>query len=120
MAEIVIAGGAEETRILLRGLVRLHRHQVVAEGTGPDALASLPKSPAPRLLLVDVDLEEDGWGNAISDAWRDHPDLRIILIARSRSPRLEARAKELGIAVLLRSPFAIHELVDAISPKAPV
>jgi CheY-like chemotaxis protein len=119
MAEIVIAGGTEETRILLRGLVRLHRHQVVAEGTGVEVLANLPKSPAPRLVLVDVDLEQDGWGSGIADAWRDHPDLRIILIARSRSPRLEARAKELGVAVLLRSPFAIHELVDAISPKSP-
>jgi CheY-like chemotaxis protein len=119
MSEIVIAGGTEETRILLRGLVRLHRHQVVAEGSGPEILGSLPTGAGSRVLLVDVDLDEAAWASRIADARRDHPDLRLILISRSRSPRLETRAKELGVAVLLHSPFAIHELVEAITPPAP-
>jgi hypothetical protein len=116
MADVAIIGGSEETRLLLRGLVRLHRHRVVFEGSGPVGLRDLPAEPLGLVVLLDADVESAEWAEPIRRALRSFPGRRAILISPTRSPRIEGRAKELGFAVLLRRPFAVHELVEAISP----
>ena len=118
MAEVAIVGGSEETRLLLRGLVRLHHHRVIAEGAGPESFAELPTEPTGLVLLIDADIEKPEWAEGIGHALRGHPGRRAVLISPTRSPRIEGRAKELGFATLLRRPFAVHELVEAISPPA--
>jgi len=121
MTDVAIVGGSEETRLLLRGLARLHRNRVVFEGPSPSSLAELPAEPPELVVLIDADVESAEWAGPIEAALRPHPLRRGILIAPTRSPRIEQRAKELGIASVLRRPFAVHELVDilAATPRPP-
>jgi len=123
MSDVAIVGGSEETRLLLRGLVRLHRYRVVFEGPGPESLRELPSEPADLVVLIDGDLESEEWAEPIQAALRAHPTHRAILIAPSRSPRVEQRARELGFTSVLRRPFAVHELVEVIAtpptPRSP-
>jgi len=118
MTDVAIVGGSEETRLLLRGLARLHHHRVVFEGPAPTALADLPKGPDGLTVLIDADIEAEEWADPIEQALRPHPGRRGILIAPSRSPRVELRAKELGFAAVLRRPFAVHELVSVLTPAS--
>jgi hypothetical protein len=119
MADVAIVGGSEETRLLLRGLVRLHHHRVISEGAGPESLAELPTEPAALVVLIDADIEQPEWADPIQAALRGPSGRRAILISPARSPRIESRSKELGFSALLRRPFAVHELVEAIAPPAP-
>ncbi|MCI4339842.1 MAG: hypothetical protein L3K06_03670 [Thermoplasmata archaeon] len=119
MADVAIVGGSEETRLLLRGLVRLHHHRVLSEGAGPEALSELPEEPASLVVLIDADIEKPEWAEPIRLALRDRPSRRAVLISPTRSPRIENRSKELGFATLLRRPFAVHELVEAIHVPVP-
>lgn len=118
MQHVAIAGGTDETRLLLRGLVRLHHHRVVAEGFGPETLTESSNDGAPTVALVDADLDDPRWADAVRRCSAARPGIRIILLTASRSPQLEARAKELGVAALLHRPFAVHELVDVVEPPA--
>jgi hypothetical protein len=119
MTDVAIVGGSEETRLLLRGLARLHHNRVIFEGPTPASLAELPAAPEGLVVLIDADIEAEEWAGPIEAALRDAPVRRGILIAPTRSPRVEQRAKELGFASILRRPFAVHELVEALKPPVP-
>jgi hypothetical protein len=116
MTDVAIVGGSEETRLLLRGLTRLHHHRVVFEGAAPDSLKDLPAGGDALTILFDVDIDSTDWPTPIGAALKAHPARRGILIAPTRSPRIEQRAKELGFAAVLRRPFAVHELVEVLQP----
>ncbi len=116
MKHVAIAGGTDETRLLLRGLVRLHHHRVVAEGFGPEVLREIPTDGGDPVLLVDADLEEPRWADALRAWTRAHPNAQVILLTPSRSPQIEAHARALGVTGLLRRPFAVHELVEVLDP----
>ena len=116
MTNVIIVGGSDETRLLLRGLLRLHRQRVLGEGTTASYLSNLPVPPEPSVLLLDVDLEEAEWLTAIRAAVERCKGLRAILLTPSRSPRVEELARQAGITALVRRPFAVHELIEAVAP----
>jgi len=118
MTNVAIAGGSEETRLLLRGLVRLYRHKVVAEGPGPETLRELPADLVAPVLLLDVDLDQPGWTTEIVETVRRYPGTRIILLTPNRSPRVDTAARDLGVHTVLRRPFAVHQLVAALDTSS--
>lgn len=115
MTSVAVVGGSEESRLLLRGLVRLHRHRVVAEGGTPEVLRELPADGGALVVLIDADLDDEAWSEGISSALRGMDHRRGVLITPSRSPAVEQRARALGIVGVLRRPFAIHELVEVLT-----
>ena len=118
MANVIIVGGSDETRLLLRGLLRLHRQRVLSEGTTTEYLKTLPTSTEPSVLLLDVDLEAPEWLSAIRQTVDRIEGMRAVLLTPSRSPRVEELARRAGVSKLLRRPFAVHELIEAVSPDS--
>ena len=116
MKHVAIAGGSDETRLLLRGLVRLHHHKVLVEGAGPEVFAKIPGEVADPVVLLDVDLEDPRWSDSVPKAVAKLPKARFVLITPSRSAQFEGRVRALGIAAVLHRPFAVHELVEIIEP----
>jgi len=120
MAKVAVVGGSEETRLLLRGLLRLHRHQVVQEGPTLECLERLPPATlqGPLVLVVDANLDEGSWGERAGRVLHDHPHVRGVLLSPSRSSRVENQAKSAGFAAVVRRPFSMQELVAAVEPPA--
>ncbi len=118
MANVVIVGGAEEAQLILRGLLRLHQHRIVGAGLqGAAALEMLRQTKEP-VLLIDVDSKEPPWTEFVPDARRANPATRVVLLTPSRSARLDAQARSLGVSALVRRPFAIQELLNAVGPAS--
>jgi DNA-binding NtrC family response regulator len=114
----VIVGGAEEAQLILRGLLRLHQHRIIGTGLqGMAALEALRQTTDP-VLLLDVDSKEPIWTEFIPEARRVNPATRVVLLTPSRSTRLDSQARSLGVAALVRRPFAIQELLSAVEPPA--
>jgi CheY-like chemotaxis protein len=111
--EVAIYSGNDEIRLLLRGLLKLHRFHVVREGGVPAALRDLPKDSSP-VVVLDADLDEMGWVEAIQVLRKERPELRVILLTATRSPRVEGQAKASGIDVVVRRPFPVHALLEAV------
>lgn len=117
MANVVIIGGTEEAQLILRGLLRLHQHRIVgATLSGPQALEMLRQAADP-VLLVDTDLKEPSWNDFVPEAIRANGKSRVVLLTPTRSARLESQARSLGVAALVRRPFAIQELLNAVNPN---
>lgn len=118
MASVVIVGGSEETRLLLRGLLRLYRHRVVADGPRFDALGSIPSGVQPSVAVVDIDLDDAHSAEEMVRAMKSIPSLHVLLLTSERSVRTEGRAKELGVERVVVRPFAVHDLMEAVEAVA--
>jgi AmiR/NasT family two-component response regulator len=114
----VIVGGTEETRLLLRGLVRLHQHRVLGEaGTAEMLPVSDPNDP-PQVLILVGDGEGDEWPHELATARSLQPTLLPLLIVTERTPELIERARRMGVKAVLNRPFAIRDLVSSVEAVA--
>jgi DNA-binding NarL/FixJ family response regulator len=114
----VIVGGSEETRLLLRGLVRLHHHRVVGESATAQGLEALPPNASPRVLILVADGDGEEWPHELGLALERQPGLLPLLIVPDLTPDLVARARRLGVRGVLNRPFAIRDLVSAVEAVA--
>jgi len=111
----VLLGGSEDTRLLLRGLLRLHRHRVLLEAQSPDGIERLPASPETKILILDAGSDGDGqWADNLASVLRARSDLRALVILPSSDPALENRARKAGARAILVRPFAIRDFVEAV------
>ncbi|MFZ1022954.1 MAG: hypothetical protein WAN87_02315 [Thermoplasmata archaeon] len=116
-ATAVVVAGDEETRVLLRGLLRLHHFRVLGEAEGCSQAVQLIQERRPSLLMADVSLSEGSIQSLIRDARAITPTLRIVVVAPASRPPPVSDAQTRPDAVLLR-PFRIHQFADALSPRS--
>ena len=115
----IVVAGDEETRVLLRGLLRLHHYRVDGEAEGVTPAVELIGLHRPTLLVVDASLAEGSVGPLIGQARSLVPGLRVILVApASRPPNLSADMAQRPDALLLR-PFRIRQFAEALVPSGP-
>ena len=115
----IVVAGDEETRVLLRGLLRLHHFRVDGEAEGVTPAVELIGAHRPTLLVVDASLAEGSVGPLIGHARHLVPRLRVILVApASRPPSLPADTAQRPDALLLR-PFRIRQFAEALVPPSP-
>ncbi|HYB79216.1 MAG TPA: hypothetical protein VEG66_05600 [Thermoplasmata archaeon] len=114
-APAIVLGGSEDTRLLLRGLLRLHRHRVLLEAPTREAVDRLPPSAEVKILVLDAGTDKaDVWANELSSLLRVRSDLRALVILPSSDPGLETRARQAGARAVLVRPFAIRDFVEAV------
>jgi len=119
-APAIVLGGNEDTRLLLRGLLRLHRHRVLLEAATREAVDRLPASPETKILVLDVGTEKgEGWADDLGLLLRGRSDLRALVILPSSDPSLETRARQAGARATLVRPFAIRDFIEAVDSLAP-
>jgi CheY-like chemotaxis protein len=110
----VICGPNEDTRLLLRGLLRLHRHPVVWEARTLGDLEQMPPSTETRILLLDVEAEDGAWNVDLARALQSRPGLRAVVILPVTASDAAPRALSAGARAALSRPFAIQDLVKAL------
>ncbi len=114
-----MVAGDEETRVLLRGLLRLHHFRVDGEAAGATEALELLREHRPALLVADISLAEGSSAALIAEARAAVPNLRVILVApASRPPPAPADGLPGPDVVLLR-PFRIRQFVDALAMGPP-
>ncbi len=114
----VVVAGDEETRVLLRGLLRLHHCRVLGEAGGVSRAMDLLAHQRPSVLVADVNLSEGSYTDLLTEAKRLDPTLRIILVVPS--PRAHAPVPDGARPdALLYRPFRIREFAEALANVRP-
>lgn len=116
MANVVIVGGAEEAQLILRGLLRLHQHRILGTGLPTAAALDLLRATSNPVLLIDIDAKDPVWTDFVPRACQANPATRVVLLSPTRSTRLDGQARALGVAALVRRPFAVQDLLQAVEP----
>ena len=109
----VVVAGEEETRVLLRGLLRLHRFRVLGEASGVTPGLQILDTQAPTVLVVDSELAEGTAVDLVVEGKRRHPRTRVVLVAHGSRPMLPPDAP--APDVVLQRPFRIREFAEAIT-----
>jgi CheY-like chemotaxis protein len=117
-SDVAIYSPNDEIRLLLRGLLRLHRYRIVGEGNSPSSLQTIPRDASP-VVVLDADLDEVGWVESVQALHRERPELRVVLLTATRSPRVGSQAKATGIDAVVRRPFPVRELLEAVTGNGP-
>jgi DNA-binding response OmpR family regulator len=110
----LVVAGDEETRVLLRGLLRLHHFRVDGEAEGVAQALELLRTHPPALLVVDVNLAEGSATALLTEAREIAPKVRTILVAPASRPP-PANAPIVADVTLLR-PFRIRQFAEALAP----
>lgn len=114
-APAIVLGGSEDTRLLLRGLLRLHRHRVLLEAPTREGLARIPTTPEVKILVLDAGPDKgEAWAEELANLLKGRSDLRALVILPSSDPGLETRARQAGARATLVRPFAIRDFVEAV------
>lgn len=118
-APAIVLGGSEDTRLLLRGLLRLHRHRVLLEAPTREALDKLPPSPETKILVLDAGASKnEAWAEELSAVLGARSDLEALVILPSADPGVETRARQAGARATLVRPFAIRDFIQAVDSLA--
>jgi DNA-binding response OmpR family regulator len=113
----IVVAGDEETRVLLRGLLRLHHFRVDGEAEGFSQAMELLQRHRPALLVVDVNLAEGSPLALLKEARGLLPQVRTILVAPASRPPPTNGAPSPPDVVLLR-PFLIRQFAEALRPPS--
>jgi len=111
----VVVAGDEETRVLLRGLLRLHHFRVDGEADGVSQALELLRRHHPSLVVVDVNLAEGTAHALLAEARKIVPLVRIILVAPASRPPAASGGPEPDVTLL--RPFRIRQFAEALTPS---
>jgi DNA-binding NarL/FixJ family response regulator len=113
----IVAARDEETRILLRGLLRLRHFRILGEAEGSTHGAELLKSQQPGVLVVDANLAEGSSATLIREARQASPHTRVILVGPpAKGGHSPAPATAAEPDVTLPRPFGIAQFEAAVRP----
>jgi CheY-like chemotaxis protein len=116
MAKAVVVGGSREVRLLIKGLLRLHHHEVVADGSSFEVLDALGPGTLPDVVVVDFDLEEPGRIESIRAARKARPKVRFVLLTPGGGSPMREAGRAVGADAVIGRPFAVRDLMAAIAP----
>ena len=114
-APAIVLGGSEDSRLLLRGLLRLHRHRVLLEAPTREGAERIPSTPETKILVLDAGTDKgEGWAEVLASLLRSRTDIQALVILPSSDPALETRARQAGARATLVRPFAIRDFIEAV------
>ncbi len=105
-------------RILLRGLLQLHRIRVEAEAEGLTEAVRLLREHRPTIIVADAHLSDGSATELVRLARSAVPGLRVVLVAPSSRPPPAGPPDGAPDVVLLR-PFRIQQFAEAVLPRGP-
>lgn len=112
-ASAIVVAGDEETRVLLRGLLRLNHYRVIAEAEGSTEGAELLRTHAPTVVVVDAVLAEGNFPALIREARALRPEARVVLVSPAGG-RPKAPGTADGPDAEVGRPFRLADFLGAL------
>jgi DNA-binding NarL/FixJ family response regulator len=113
----VVVGGEEATRLLLRGLLRLHHFRIEGEAEGETHALELIRERHPSHVIIDVDLAEGSVYSLVGEARAACPNVRIVLLASASRRVTEPSNPQQRPDYVLFRPFRILQFAEALGPR---
>jgi len=119
-ASAIVVAGDEETRVLLRGLLRLHHYRVIGEAEGSTEGTELLRTHPPSVMVVDAALAEGSFPVLIREARLLRPEMRVVLVTPTPVRPGDGTPKGAdGPDATVTRPFRLADFLGALRGPTP-
>jgi two-component system chemotaxis response regulator CheY len=111
----MIAEDSEQIRMLLRDILEIENHQLVAEASdGVEAIEKFMMT-MPDLVLLDLAMPKKDGMSVLREIMKINPNAKVILITASGNLKSIQECIQAGASTYILKPFKIDELASTIN-----
>lgn len=114
MARIMVADDSDAIRLVLRDILSIGKHEVVAEATnGAEAVEKFSQAK-PDILLLDLTMPKKDGLAVVKEIMAKHPTAKIILITTSDNQNVINECINSGAVTFISKPFDFDYVLKLI------
>ncbi len=114
MANIMIADDSSEIRQVLKDILNIGKHKVVAEAANGDEAVDLFFKISPDLLLLDLAMPKKDGLTVLKKIIGKDSNAKIVLITASDDQKIINQCLQIGASSYISKPFDFKEVLKQI------
>ena len=115
MAKILIADDSDAIRLVLKDILSIGEHEVLAEANDGAEAVNLYQQYSPQILLLDLAMPKKDGLTVVKEVIAYDPDAKIILITASDDQKIINQCLEHGAKSHISKPFDFNTVLKAIT-----
>ena len=115
MVDILIADDSDAIRLVLKEILLIGEHNVVAEATDGTEAVEFYQKYKPQLLMTDFAMPNKDGLQVVKDVIAFDPKAKIILITASDDKKLIQECIDSGAITLVKKPFDFKDVLKTIT-----
>jgi two-component system chemotaxis response regulator CheY len=114
MANIMIADDSDAIRLVLKDILSIGKHTVVAEAVNGDEAVDLFFKKSPDLLLLDLAMPKKDGLTVLKEIIEKNSKAKIVLITASDDQKIINQCLQIGAFSYISKPFDFNEVLKQI------
>lgn len=115
MANIMIADDSDAIRLVLKDILSIGNHAVVAEATDGDEAVDLFFKNSPDLLLLDLAMPKKDGLTVLKEILEKNSQAKIVLVTASDDQKIINQCLEIGATSCISKPFDFNSVLKQIN-----
>lgn len=115
MARIMIADDSEAIRLVLKDILEIGNHEIVAESADGQETINKFSEVTPDALLLDLAMPKKDGLEVVKEIMTKHPNAKIILITASDNQNIISQCLRAGASAFVSKPFDFDNVLQIIS-----
>ncbi len=115
MAKILIADDSAAIRLVLKDILSIGKHEIVAEASDGAEAVVLYQQHNPQLLLLDLAMPKKDGLTVVKEVMKYDPNAKIILISASDDHKTINQCLEYGAKSHIPKPFDFNSVLKSIT-----
>lgn len=115
MAKIMIADDSNAIRLVLKDILEIGRHSVVAEASNGEEAVDLYFKNSPDLLLLDLAMPKKDGLTVLKEILNKDSEAKIVLITASDDQKIINQCLQIGASSCISKPFDFKTILNQIN-----
>ena len=115
MARVMIADDSDAIRLVLKDILGIGDHEIVAEATDGAEAVDVYYKEKPEILLLDLAMPKKDGLTVVKEIIQFDPNAKIILITASDDQKVIQQCLEHGASSYISKPFDFNGVLKAIT-----
>ncbi len=115
MAKILIADDSDAIRLVLKDILLIGEHEIVAEACDGAEAVDLYQKHNPQILLLDLAMPKKDGLTVVKEVIEYDPNAKIIMITASDDQKVISQCLEHGAKISVSKPFDFNSVLKTIT-----
>jgi len=115
MARVLIADDSDAIRLVLKDILLIGEHEIIAEACDGAEAVELYQQHRPQILLLDLAMPKKDGLTVVKEVMKYDPHAKIILITASDDQKVISQCLEYGAKSHIAKPFDFNAVLKSIT-----